>query len=69
MGDLAKAEKKWPWAYGGWKSVEIARDYVMHCRSQRWTPNDEGWLNAMEFEDRRRAKAPRKMYGPDGVPQ
>lgn len=69
VSDLVKAEKQWTWAHGGWRSVEIARDYVMHCRKQNWTPNDEGWWNAMEFEDRRRAKAPRKMYGPDGVPQ
>lgn len=69
LADLIKAEKQWTWAHGGWRSVEIARDYVMHCRKQNWTPNDDGWWNAMEFEDRRRAKAPRKMYGPDGVPQ
>lgn len=69
LSALVKAEKQWTWAHGGWRSVEIVRDYVMHCRKQGWVPTDEGWWSAMEYEDRRRAKAPRKMYGPDGVPQ
>lgn len=66
--DLVQAEKEWPWATRGWASVDIARDYVMHCRSKQWTPTREGWLDAMQFEDRKRARAPRKIYAADGVP-
>lgn len=69
MADLIRAEKQWGWATGGWRSIEIARDYVMTCRKKQWTPNVDGWWRAMDYENTDRERRTRgRAYAPNGVP-
>jgi hypothetical protein len=69
LQDLVRAEKQWSWSRGGWRAVEIARDYVLHCRKKQWTPNVDGWWRAMDYENTDRDRRTRgRAYAPNGVP-